>query len=407
MVLSRLLFVLGFIGLLSFWGYSQHPRELDRTFRGIGARALGMGGAYLLATDDATAIIWNPAALAYVHRFTFPIEIVGRTNFNVWGLKDLVDDLETIRDQIGDQPVLSLLAEAIRRVRGFALQNGVRPGEPVPRRFKASLAPLIGFSFGQFGFAVSNNTLGEVVAFIDQQTDPDPNDTLPPADHRFNIYARGNVLSLTSFGIGWVRRKVFGVTWGVTLRGVRADYIAFAASAGVDDLEEPTDGDVQGIAYDWVKSPTRFTLDMGVIIDPPLQPSGIRFRFGAVARNIFPLRFRLPVVELTKSPDDLPTPQNFDFRLDPQIDVGAMGILGDGRTVIVLELHNITGGNGGKTSFHAGLEQKLGGVFAFRLGLDDGHPVFGVGLHLGLLRLDVAMGAQPKRRLGVGLSLRF
>ncbi len=72
-----------------------------------------MGGAYLLATDDATAVAWNPAALVNAKRFTLPAEISGRTNFNVQDVKDLVDSLKDIRDQIGPSPNLQVLAKAI------------------------------------------------------------------------------------------------------------------------------------------------------------------------------------------------------------------------------------------------------------------------------------------------------
>ena len=35
---------------------------------GAGARALGMGGAFLARADDATAASWNPAGLSYLLR---------------------------------------------------------------------------------------------------------------------------------------------------------------------------------------------------------------------------------------------------------------------------------------------------------------------------------------------------
>ncbi|PYQ44967.1 MAG: hypothetical protein DMF77_05820, partial [Acidobacteria bacterium] len=34
--------------------------------QGSGARALGMGGAFLARADDATAASWNPAGLSYL-----------------------------------------------------------------------------------------------------------------------------------------------------------------------------------------------------------------------------------------------------------------------------------------------------------------------------------------------------
>src|SRR5262249_28816848 len=47
--------------------------ELDLTNQSnivlaLGARALGMGGAFLARADDATAATWNPAGLSYLRR---------------------------------------------------------------------------------------------------------------------------------------------------------------------------------------------------------------------------------------------------------------------------------------------------------------------------------------------------
>jgi hypothetical protein len=43
---------------------------------GAGARALGMGGAFIAIADDATAASWNPAGLAQLERFS--LSVVGR-----------------------------------------------------------------------------------------------------------------------------------------------------------------------------------------------------------------------------------------------------------------------------------------------------------------------------------------
>src|SRR5512141_108181 len=38
---------------------------------GVGARALGMGGAFVGLSDDATAGYWNPAGLGFLQTHTF------------------------------------------------------------------------------------------------------------------------------------------------------------------------------------------------------------------------------------------------------------------------------------------------------------------------------------------------
>jgi long-chain fatty acid transport protein len=62
---------------------SVAPDEVD--FEGLtslslgsGARALGMGGAFLARADDATAVSWNPAGLSYLGRPEF--SLVGTRN---------------------------------------------------------------------------------------------------------------------------------------------------------------------------------------------------------------------------------------------------------------------------------------------------------------------------------------
>ena len=44
------------------------PQGRNSTVLGSGARAPGMGGAFLARADDATAASWNPAGLSYLRR---------------------------------------------------------------------------------------------------------------------------------------------------------------------------------------------------------------------------------------------------------------------------------------------------------------------------------------------------
>ena len=46
-------------------GSSARPYFKDL---GVGARPLGMGGAYVAAADDVNAILWNAAGLAQLKR---------------------------------------------------------------------------------------------------------------------------------------------------------------------------------------------------------------------------------------------------------------------------------------------------------------------------------------------------
>ncbi len=93
----------------------------DWNFTGVGARAAGMGGAFIGAADDATAISWNPAGLTQLDKPE--ASIVGRglaevyeVDFNSWA--------ETYEDEHG---ILNFL-------------SGVYPFEFSGRQFVAALA---------------------------------------------------------------------------------------------------------------------------------------------------------------------------------------------------------------------------------------------------------------------------
>ncbi len=365
------------------WGQQVGPKVLDKSFARPGARALGMGGAYLLVVDDATAGVWNPAALVEGARFN--LEVVGRTNFDVRDITDLVDDLEDIRDQI-DTDNIAAIQDAFNRVRDWARR---RP------TLRASLAPIGGISSSNLGlFATS-----VVVLQAETQLDVPGAFGLDPLPS-LNLYVRGGAIALSSIGIAYARSLPAGLKLGIAVRRVRADFAGFLLGATTD----PTALDpVIGQAFDRVDK-SRFTADIGAIWEPPVQPPQMKLRYAAVVRNALPVKFSLPAVDLNGNPV---AGYDFTFRLNPEIDLGVLVQWRD-RTYAVLELHNTTSANGGDMTVHAGIEHWLAGnVFAVRVGYDDDKPVVGLGINLKFLRIDLATGPKPKERLAVGISLRF
>jgi len=389
------------VAVTAGFGQQIGPKFLDRSFQRPGARALGMGGAYLLATDDATAVAWNPAALVNVKRFTLPIEVSGRANFDVQDVRDLGDALKDIRDEIGPSPDLQKLVSALKDVRSWALKNGAVLGGD-PTTLTGSLAPVAGLTFGSYGITLSSGSYSKVQIFVDQTADPDPNDGIDASRYPLNIYSRGGAVAISSLGLAHARQFPTGLSLGLAIRGVRADFIGYAASAGADDLSSPTGGDALGYAFDEVHK-TKFTLDIGAIWEPPIQPPMTKVRYAAVVRNLLPAKFNLPARER----NNLIPGFDFSFRLNPEIDLGVLAEW-KGRTNLVFELHNVTSSNGGDMTVHAGVEHWLAGdVFAVRVGYDDDKPVFGLGINLKVLRIDLAAGFKPKERAAVGISLRF
>jgi len=86
-------------------GNAQTVDELDLQGRasvtiGSGARALGMGGAFLARADDATAASWNPAGLSYLRRPE--ISLVGASNSFETTLEG--GDVSSLDEFVGQTP---------------------------------------------------------------------------------------------------------------------------------------------------------------------------------------------------------------------------------------------------------------------------------------------------------------
>ena len=67
----RLKDALLYILILSFFAGESYGQDLNWNITGAGARAQGMGGAFIGVADDATSVVWNPAGLATLERLEF------------------------------------------------------------------------------------------------------------------------------------------------------------------------------------------------------------------------------------------------------------------------------------------------------------------------------------------------
>jgi len=63
-----ILFVICCLGFVNYaWAIGQAGYDIATLKAGVGARPLGMGGAFTAIADNADAPYWNPAGLAYIH----------------------------------------------------------------------------------------------------------------------------------------------------------------------------------------------------------------------------------------------------------------------------------------------------------------------------------------------------
>lgn len=76
MMTSKRYGLLVFAIVLTFWSVGRAQVDFDRLNgadlgMGVGARAIGMAGAFTAVADDATAFFWNPAGLTQIEEHQF------------------------------------------------------------------------------------------------------------------------------------------------------------------------------------------------------------------------------------------------------------------------------------------------------------------------------------------------
>ncbi|XPS90272.1 membrane protein, predicted to be involved in aromatic hydrocarbon degradation [Desulfosarcina variabilis str. Montpellier] len=86
------------IGLV--WGQELRRIEIPSSFNpvGSGARALGMGGAFIGLADDGTAASWNPAGLSKLNkrRASFALSAFDRSEDNTFGTNPEADGKQSV-----------------------------------------------------------------------------------------------------------------------------------------------------------------------------------------------------------------------------------------------------------------------------------------------------------------------
>src|SRR5512140_952171 len=100
---------------------AQNRSGYQLNITGAGARAAGMGGAFIGVADDATAITWNPAGLTQLERME--ASVVGRYVFEKTDFTDNTTDPPTTTSADQNHPVFNFGSFAIpfsmsRQVKG-------------------------------------------------------------------------------------------------------------------------------------------------------------------------------------------------------------------------------------------------------------------------------------------------
>lgn len=324
----------------------------------LGARAMGMGGAYTALADDASAVYWNPAGLANVRWVSFtPVLAFETTGFD--SLQDFMALLEFDPDEgIPEMPTedWSLSASA----------TGL--GGIVTKRFGFSYLPSARVSAsytydaGDLGFGEDSVLSGRYTLYNDKVVSA----AFPLAKAPFNL-AEFNV--------------------GANLKLVDGKY--YTVEKQVWDPSDPTGSEEPATL---AATGQGYGLDLGV----QAQVTE-RLRLGAVARDV------LRNVDWSGS-----VPDEVEVKPAYQAGVAFKAPLG---LTLAADVENAYEYGKRVTRFRAGFEESLFGILALRGGVrtnpDGQKPAYSVGLGAGLfkfLRLEFAVASDLEDRLDACLT---
>lgn len=352
------------------------PQNLVVPFQPVGARAAGMGGAFVSVARGVMAGAWNPAGIYRSRGLDWGLDTAARVeNLDTEDVRNFINDL---RDAIENQST----QEGFNSLRNFAQGTG---GQPIV----GVLTPSLGISIGDF---LSLNTYVQGSGHILMLVQDNPN-VAGPDQNRVNMTGAGFAYGAAQVSVA--QRLWRGTVVGLGVKYLGAYYRPFAFNLDFDPGTGNVASDYNANARVNTDShDTALTFDLGLLWEKPNSTTAL------VVRNV-----NTPKLQFENPNAAAGT---IEVALDPEIDFG-WAIYGHERTTtFAFELHNIGGRNNGPLTVHIGLEQRLGDFFTLRTGVSNGNWTGGLSLHLGgLLRLDAAIGEAVKDYAAVGLRLNF
>lgn len=325
----------------------------------LGARAMGMGGAYAALANDAAAVYWNPAGLAEV-------SVVSVT------------------------PVVAVETTARGDLSNFQKLTGTESNVTLPTgdfTLGASGAGLAGIVTKRFGITyLPEATLSAEFLF---RSDPPPEGAEPISGNGSKFSARASIyndtvvsgalpLAKAPFGLG-------GVNVGANLKFIRGRH--FSAEKTLEVTEPGQLGEPVRLNQD--STGNGFGLDLGAqgkLTD--------KIRFGVVARDL---------VNSVSWSGVVPEPRKPAF----QAGVALKAPLG---LTLAADLENAELGGDRATRLRLGLEESLFGILAVRAGYrtnPGANPSYSVGLGAGLgrfLRVEGALASDLDQQVQACLT---
>ncbi|MHB8994626.1 MAG: conjugal transfer protein TraF [Armatimonadota bacterium] len=342
----------------------------SNTGTGLGARSLGMGGAFTAVADGPTAVYWNPAGLAWNQGWQTEFSITGQVN-SLDSISDAGDLYDAIRD-IDDNPTVDDFEELYNQAQTLS-------GRPLIADFSASVLSM-GYNNIAVGIWAQAAGGAELVAPAGA-FDP----TVPAA-----VATNGDGLGYATAGLGYGHKVKpnFGV--GITAKFIEAgradaNFTALYDGAGnVTTTPNPTNSD----------NDDDFGIDLGLIYEPQPEVYCGRVRLGAMVRNINSPSFAIGI-------------GGSEIEFEPTVNVGLAVRSANDRALFAFDLHNLTGANDTQLQVCAGLEYEVANWLILRVGSFDGEFTKGLSAYLGSLRLSAAIGSSWDELASLSLDWGF
>jgi len=322
---------------------------VGNTALGIGARAIGMGDAFVAVADDVTALYWNPAGLADNTGFKWHALSIGGA----------VDNLD-VMDQLADVAYI-LRLDTADRISWDDFGELVNATGDNPIEAEGSF--MTGFALGPLAlgaYAQSAGTAGLIdVGGLGTQVDA-------------TIRAVGFGAVAAGYGRQINKRLQVGVAIKQAGLGeARVQKVYRRGILGPPEVlgtivETADDGDTD----------TALTADVGLRYRPEEN-----LCFGLVVRNVTSPEFTLNLGGTTGT---------IVTQVDPTVHFGLAASDPVNGLTFAADIHNLTEGNGATPTVHFGLEKILSNNFAVRAGMSDSDFTWGLTAKLGPLTLAIA-----------------
>jgi len=335
--------------------------------RYIPVRARGLGNAYLpLATDGPSALYYQPAGISKIKRPHFEL-----LNIQLEPNLDYSSNITLTKPASANIYSLPSYRQYMQESLGSA------PG------FNGTLIPTISFK----GFSVGMLTRASIIGFENQD--------------ELNYTTLYQLIPAAGFGISLAQ--------GIVRFGIAVQYVHQAKGTNSYTIEEANNADLG--FNEGLKEGSGLSFNLGYALNPPTM---FLPQLNVVARNIGGLNHASKAI-LPVSVNSIGTLETEPMTIDSSISVEPK-IGGGAKSNVILQWNDMT--NRSTTSIAQrlalGLEIDFSEFFMIRLGLGEGYPNFGFGIHRDTVEVDFAyfnlergLGFRHTRDGRVGIQIKF